>query len=180
MKGHLCLILLMLPASAGVVSAQSVGVHAAGGPTFGERGWSVAAGVDLSPTSYLGFVFNFERTHVESRLTREGGVTSRFRGATLTLGTAELRLTAFPSRRVRPFGLCGMGAGNARPNVDEIFPGGGTTGGVRAVFFGGGLHLAVRERLSVFTEVRMMLVGETEGEGLLGIGPVRAGLAWRF
>ena len=180
MKGRTCLTLLMLVASASLATAQSVGVHASAGPTFGESGYSVAAGVDLSPTSYLGFVLNLERTHVASRISHDGEVNSRFRGATLTLGTAELRLTAFPRRRIRPFGLFGMGAGKARGNVDEIFPGEGTTGDVRAVFFGGGLQVSVRERLSVFAEVRMMLVGETEGEGLLGVGPARAGLAWRF
>jgi len=179
-KRRLCLIVLMLVTAADVANAQSVGVHASAGPTFGESGYSVAAGAELSPASYLGFVLNLERTHVASRVSHDGGVTSRSRGATLTLGTAEVRLTAFPRRRVRPFGLFGMGAGVARANVDEIFPGEGTTGDVRAVFFGGGLHISVRERLSVFTEVRMMLVGETEGEGLLGVGPVRAGLAWRF
>lgn len=174
------LILTFLATSQSVANAQSVGVHAAAGPTYGERGYSVAAGVDLAPSPYVGVVINVERTHVASRVTRDGTATSRFRGATITLGTAELRVTAFGRRRVRPFGLFGMGAGTARPNVDELFPGEGTTGAVRAVFFGGGLHVSVLERLSVFTEVRMMLVGETEGEGLLGVGPVRAGLAWRF
>ena len=59
------------------------------------------------------------------------------------------------------------------------------TGGIRAVtnnvrvaFFGGGIHVLVRERLSVFADARLTL-GDEAGE-LLAMAPLRAGLTWRF
>ena len=175
-----CLTLLIVLVSRGDTNAQSFGMHASAGPLLRESGYSVAAGVEFFPIPYLALVFNVERTHIASRVTRDGDVTSRFRGATLTLGTAELWVRPFGHHRVGPYGLVGTGAGVARPNEDEQFPGEGTTGRVRSVFLGGGLHVPVRQRLSIFADFRMMLVGEVEGEGLLGAGPLRAGLAWRF
>jgi hypothetical protein len=175
-----CLTALLLLALRGVANAQSFEVHGSAGPTLRDNGYSVAAGVEFSPISYVAFVFNLERTHIASRVDRDGDVISTFRGATLSLGTAELRVTPFGHHRVGPYGLIGTGAGVARPNEDQRFPGEGTTGSVRAVFLGGGLHVPVHQRLSIFAEFRMMLVGEVEGEGLLGAGPLRAGLAWRF
>jgi hypothetical protein len=49
---------------------------------------------------------------------------------------------------------------------------------VRAIFFGGGIHLPLRQQLSLFADARMM-VGAEAGE-LLAVAPLRAGLAWRF
>ena len=180
MRSIACLTVLLLLASRGVANAQSFQVHGSAGPVVRESGYSLAAGVEFSPNPYVAFVFSAERTHLASRVDRDGDVISTFRGATLTLGTAELRVTPFGHQRIRPYGLFGMGAGVARPNEDQRFPGEGTTGSVRAVFLGGGVQVPVRERLSIFAEFRMMLVGEVEGEGLLGAGPLRAGLAWRF
>ena len=180
MRRIACQTVLLLLASGGVANAQSFGVHGSAGPVVRESGHSVAAGVELSPISYVAFVLNVERTHIASRVDRDGDLISTFRGATLTLGTAELRVTPFPQHRVGPYGLIGMGAGVARANEEQRFPGEGTTSSVRAVFLGGGLQIALRQHLSIFGDFRMMLVAEVKGEGLLGAGPLRAGLAWRF
>ncbi len=180
MQKIICLTFLIVLASRGVASAQSWAVHGSAGPTLRDPGYGVAAGVEFSPAPYFGLVFNVERTHLASYVRHDGDVTSTFRGATLTLGTAELRVTPFGNRRLRPYGLVGTGAGVARPNEDPRFPGEGTTGRVRSIFAGGGLHVPVRQHLSIFAEFRMMLVAEEKGEGLVGAGPLRAGLAWRF
>lgn len=180
MRTIACLTFLILMASPRPAHAQSFGVHGSAGPALRESGYSIAAGVDFSPVPYVALVFNVERTHIASRVSRERDVISTFRGATLTLGTVELRVRPFGHHRVGPYGLIGTGAGVAHPNEDEQFRGEGTTGRVRSVFLGGGLHVPVRQRLSIFAEFRMMLVGEVEGEGLLGAGPLRVGLAWRF
>jgi len=180
MRKITCLALLILLASEGIANAQSWGVHGSAGPTLRDPGYSVAAGVELSPARYVAFVFNIERTHLADHVSHDGDVTSTFRGATLTLGTAELRVTPFGNHRLGPYGLFGTGAGVARANEAARFPGEGTTGRVRSVFMGGGLHVPIHERLTVFAEFRMMLVGEVEGEGLVGAGPLRAGLAWSF
>lgn len=179
MRRIACLTILLL-LSQGVANAQSIEVHGSAGTTLRDGGYSVAAGVEFSPIPYLSCVFNAERTHVPSRVNRDAGGISTFRGATLTLGTAELRVTPFGRRRVGPYGLFGVGAGVARANEDPGFPGEGTTGSARSVVLGGGLRGPVSERLSIFVEVRIMLVAEVEGEGLLGTAPLRAGVAWRF
>ena len=180
MRRVACLVSLVLLLSSDPASAQSVGVHASAGPTLGETGYTVAAGVSLSPASYLALVINAERTHLPSRVTRGVRSISTFRGATLTLGTVELRGIAFGRRRFRPFGVVGLGAGQASPDGPERFSGEGLSEGVRAVFCGGGIEASVRPHLSILAEFRVMLVGETNGEGLLGAGPLRAGVAWRF
>jgi hypothetical protein len=180
MRKMICLMLLTLLASRGIANAQAFAVHGSAGPTLRDAGYSVALGIDVSPVPYLALVINAERTHIASRSSDDGQVISTFRGATVTLGTAELRVRPFGHHRIGPYGLVGMGAGAARANEDATFPGEGTTGRVRTVFAGGGLHAPIRERLSVFAEFRMMLVVEEQGEGLLGVGPLRVGLAWRF
>jgi hypothetical protein len=174
------LTLLILLASKPLAHAQAFGVHGSVGPILTDSGYSAAAGVDVSAIPYVAFVFSIERTHVASRGNRETDVVSTFRGATLTLGTAEVQVKPFGHHRVGPYALIGTGAGIARPNENERFPGEGTSGRVRSVFLGGGLHAPIRRRLSIFAEFRMMLVGEVEGEGLLGAGPLRAGVVWRF
>jgi hypothetical protein len=95
----------------------------------------------------------------------------------LTLGSAQLRVTPFGSNRVGPYGLVGFAAGVSRPNVNETFPDPGTND-VRAVFFGGGLHVPLQERVSLFADGRMM-IGAEAGE-LLAVAPIRLGVAWRF
>jgi hypothetical protein len=123
-------------------------------------------------------LFDVERTHVSSRVTSDGRGGSRaFRGGTITLAAAELRAALRGRTRVSPYLLGGWGAGVSRPNVNETFPD-PVTNNVRAFFFGGGIHVPLRERISVFGDVRMIVGGEA-GE-LLAIAPVRAGVAWRF
>ena len=175
-----CLTILLLLAFHGVAHAQFVEVHGSVGPLIREEGHSVAVGVGFFPSQYLGVVLNVERTHVASRVSYDHGGTSTFGGATMGLGTAELRVTPFGHRRPGPYGLIGMGAGVARPNEDPRYPDEGTTGTVRALFAGFGLHVPVRRRLRVLVEFRMMLVAEDRGQGMLGAGPLRAGVAWRF
>jgi hypothetical protein len=180
MRKITCLTLLILLVSAGIANAQSWAVHGSAGPTLRDPGHSVAAGVEFAPNRYVALVVNAERTHLADYVRHYGDVISTFRGATLTLGTVELRVTPFGNHRWGPYGLMGTGAGVARANHAPRFSGEGTTGRVRSVFLGGGLHLPIRERLSAFAEFRMMLVGEEEGEGLVGAGPLRAGFGWRF
>lgn len=180
MRKTISLTFLILLVSGGLAHAQSWAVHGSAGPTLRDPGYSVAAGVKLTANRFAALVVNIERTHLANYVRHYGDVVSTFRGVTLTLATAELRVTPFGNHRWGPFGLIGTGTGVARPNEDARFPGEGTTGRVRSVFVGGGLQLPVRERLSVFTEFRMMLVGEEQGEGLVGAGPLRAGVAWRF
>lgn len=163
---------------AGNASGQSLVLQGSGGPTLTDSGHSFAAGIGFSPTERVTVLFNLERAHLSSRVTRDGrGGTSAFRGGTLTFGAAELHVALRDRDRVSPYVLGGFGAGVSRPNVNDIFPN-PVTNNMRALFFGGGVHVPLRGRISVFGDVRMIVAGEA-GEAL-GVAPVRAGVAWRF
>lgn len=170
-------IALLWLACPGFVSAQSFELHGSAGPTLVDRGYSVAVGGGVSPASFLSVVVDLERTHLSSRVRSTADSVSRFRGGTLTLASAHLRVAPLGRDRVGPYGLVGFAAGVGRPNVNEAFPN-AVTNGVRAVFFGGGIQVPVQKQLSLFADGRMM-VGAEAGE-LLAVAPIRAGLAWRF
>ena len=168
--------LLFVPPAA--AHAQSFGVQASAGPTLVDPGYSVAAGVGLYPASRVAILLNFERTHqpTEVRSDGRGGETATRRG-TLILGTGELQVSLFPRDRVGPYGLIGFAAGRSRLNVNERFPT-PVSNDVRAISFGGGVQVPIGERVSLFGDTRLT-IGEEANE-LLGIWPLRAGLAWRF
>ena len=92
---------------------------------------------------------------------------------------AALRVTLLGRDRVGPYALAGMAAGVSRPNVNELFPSRITTE-VRGPFFGGGIQVPLRNRVTLFADVRMMLVIGKEADGLFAVAPVRAGIAWHF
>ena len=154
-------LVFLLLASPSIASAQSFLLHGSAGPTLIDNGYSLAGGLGFSPTSHVTVLFDVERTHLSSRL----------------LGSAQLRVTPLGRDRVGPYGLVGLAAGVSRPNVNEMFPD-PVTNDVRAIFFGGGIHVPLKERVSLFADARMM-VGAEAGE-LLAVAPIRAGVAWRF
>lgn len=173
--GVLLLLSVILPSSA---AGQSFLVHGSAGPTMVDAGHSFAVGAGFSPASHVTVLFDLERTHLSSRVRSDGrGGFSAFRGGTMTMGAAELRVTLLSRDRITPYGLAGFGAGVSRPNVNEIFPE-PRTNDVRAIFFGGGIHVPLRQQLSIFADARMIVGGEA-GESL-AVAPLRAGLAWRF
>ena len=172
------LILLPFLATPGIASAQTFVLQGSAGPTLVDSGYSLAGGIGYSPTSHLTVLFDVERTHLSSRLRDDGrGGFSGFRGGTLTLGSAQLRVAPFGRNRVGPYGLVGFAAGVSRPNVNQMFPN-PVTNDVRAIFFGGGIHVPLHERLSLFADGRMM-IGAEAGESL-AVAPIRVGVAWRF
>ena len=171
-------LLFFLLMSPSIASAQSFLLQGSAGPTVVDTGYSLAGGFGFSPTSHLTVQFDVERTFLSSRLRSDGrGGFAGFRGGTLTLGSAQLMVTPLRRDRVGPYGFAGFAAGVSRPNVNEAFPD-PVTNDVRAVFFGGGIHVPVKERVSIFADGRMM-VGSEAGE-LLAVAPIRAGIAWRF
>ena len=172
------LVFFLLLATPWIASAQSFVLQGSAGPTLVDRGYSMAGGIGFSPTTHLAVLFDVERTHLSSRLSSDGrGGFAGFRGGTLTLGSAQLRVTPFGRDRIGPYGLVGFAAGVSRPNVNERFPD-PVTNDVRAMFFGGGIHVPLKERVSLFADGRMM-IGGAAGE-LLAVVPIRAGVAWRF
>jgi hypothetical protein len=178
MRVVIVVLSLLFVASPRVVSGQLFTVHGAAGPTLIDRGYSLAAGAGITPTRHLSILFGVERTDLSSRSTSDGrGGSSAFRGGSLTVGSAQLRVAPFGHDRVGPYGLAGFAAGVSRPNVNESFAD-PVTNDVWAVFFGGGLLVPLTDQLNAFVDGRMM-IGDEAGE-LLAVLPVRAGVAWRF
>jgi hypothetical protein len=131
----------------------------------------------FSPISRVTLLLNVERTQLSSRITHNEGGSSAFRGGTLTAVSGEMRLGLWPAQRVTPYMLAGLGAGVSQPTVNEAFPD-AVTNNVRFILFGGGVHVPLRERLSLFGDARLM-VGAEAGD-TLAIVPVRVGIAWHF
>lgn len=173
------LLLLLILGSRNVAEAQTLAVHAAAGPTLVDAGYSFAAGMSYSPASRLTLLFQYDHTHINSRTTGDGrGSVTNFRGGTLHLGSAELRVIPFRRDRIGPYGLAGVALGLSRPNVNAVFPDrvNNRAGGL---VLGGGMHVPVNDRLSAFADVRM-IVGAEGVEGIFGVAPVRAGVSWSF
>lgn len=171
------LLLLISPA---ISTAQTFALHGSAGPTMTDPGHSLAAGFEFSPTSHLTFLVDVERTHLPSRIqTHEYGVTSAFRGGTVTLVAPALRVSLLGNDRIGPYGLIGLAAGVSRPNVTDLFADRISTE-VRAPFFGGGVQVPLKNHLALFAEARLMLVVGKEADDLFAVAPFRAGVAWRF
>jgi hypothetical protein len=172
--GVLCLML----AAPGLAKGQSLELFGSAGPTISDAGHSVAAGAGFSPHRLLTLVFSFDRTHLESRTTTYPGGFSYFRGGTLYLGSAELRVLPFGRARIGPYGLGGFFTGISRPNVNVNFRN-PITNFAAGMFIGGGIHIPVNEQFNVFADGRMMVGGEGR-EGMVAVLPVRAGVSFRF
>jgi hypothetical protein len=164
---------------ASAASAQSIQLQASAGPTIIDPGYSLAAGGGLTIGSRVAMLLNVERTHIRSRVRRDGlgRVTSAFRGGTLTLAAPEIQVSLLPRHRVGPYGLAGFAAGESRPNVNDNFPN-PVTNNVQAIFFGGGIQVPLANA-SIFADARL-LIGAEGDDGIVGALPIRAGVAWRF
>ena len=169
---------LTLLLAGGVANAQSFELYGSAGPTVTDPGNSFAVGAGFSPTPHLTLAFSVDRTHISSQTARTPAGGSSFRGGTLYLGTAEVRVAPFARTRVRPFGLVGFAAGVSRPNVNAIFQD-RLSNPVRAMFIGGGIDVLLDEHFAIFADGRMLL-GAEGNEGIVAVAPIRAGVAWRF
>jgi hypothetical protein len=144
----LCLLWLACPT---IASGQSFMLQGSAGPTVSDRGHSLAGGFGFTPTSHVGLLFEAERTHLASRMRGDGrGGLAAFRGGTLTMALAEVRVALLGRNRTGPYALGGFAGGVSRPNVNAAFPD-RVTNEVRAMFFGGGIHVPLREQISVFS-----------------------------
>ncbi len=171
------LLLLAFPA---LSSGQTnVDIHGSGGPTLYNRGSSVAVGVGFTPTSWLTVVVDVERTHQPSRLSTEHGVTSAFRGGTLTSVAGGIRASLFGPDRIGPYALAGLAVGVSRPNVNDLWPK-RVAHQVQGPFVGGGFQVPIGNRISLFADGRVMLMAGKQADVLLGVAPIRAGMTWRF
>jgi hypothetical protein len=148
------------------------------GPLLNGGGYNLSAAFGFSPISRIDFLVNVERDHLAfERETFSDGF-SVTRGGTLTAVSGEVRASLLPPHRASPYGFAGIGRGVSRPNVNEAFPH-FVENDLRVVYFGGGVRVPLRGGLTVFGDARAMLAVEGN-DGILGVLPIRAGLAWRF
>ena len=134
----------------------------------------LSAAFGYSPASRLELLVNVERNQVPFQLYGS----SATRGGTLTFASGELRLALLPKDRVSPFVIAGAGRGVSRPNVNATFPD-PVRNDLRVLYVGGGVRVPLRRGFSLMGDARCLL-GLEGYDGVLGIWPVRAGVAWRF
>lgn len=140
-------------------------------------GHALSAAFSFSPISRVDLAVNVERVHLPFQRETFSSSLSINRGGTLTSVSGEVRASLFPPHRVSPYGLAGIGGGISRPTVNDTFPN-VIENDLRVVYFGGGVRVPMRGGLSIFGDARAMLA--LEGDSLMGVWPVRAGIAWRF
>jgi hypothetical protein len=150
----------------------------AAGPLLKSGGHTLSAAFGFSPVSRLDLVVNIERDQLPFQRDTFSGGYSLTRGGTLTTVSGEVRASLLPPHRVSPYGFAGIGGGVSRPTVNDDFPT-EIKNDLRVVYFGGGLRVPIRGGLTVFGDAGAMLALEGS-DGLLGVWPVRAGIAWRF
>jgi hypothetical protein len=148
------------------------------GPLLNSGGHTLSAAFGFSPLSRVDLVVNVERDHLPFQRDTFSDGFSITRGGTLTWVSGELRASIFPPDRVSPYGLAGIGGGVSRPTVNAAFPD-PVENELRVVYFGGGVRVPIRNGFSLFGDARAMLAVEG-GDGIMGVVPVRAGIAWRF
>jgi hypothetical protein len=153
-------------------------LQVAAGPLLKSGGHTLSAAFGFSPISRVDLVVNIERDHLPFRRETFSGSYSITRGGTLSAVSGEVRASILPPHRMSPYGFAGIGTGESRPTVNDEFPT-PVENDLRLVYFGGGLRAPLRGGLSIFGDARVMLALEGD-DGLLGIWPVRAGVAWRF
>lgn len=148
------------------------------GPLLKSGGHNLSAAFGFSPISRIDLMVSVERDHLPfQRETFDGGY-SLTRGGTLTAVSGEIRASVLPPDRVSPYGVAGIGGGISRPTVNDEFPT-PVENDLRVVYFGGGVRVPIRGGLNIFGDARVMLALEGN-DGILGVWPVRAGVAWRF
>jgi hypothetical protein len=179
------LLLALMPRGAAGQTAGAAGqgpdrfsFQAGAGPLLRSSGYNVSAAFGFSPLSRLDLVLSVERTHVPFQRADFRGGYSLTRGGTLTAVGGEVRVSFLPPHRVSPYGLAGIGGGVSRPNVNAEFPT-PVENNLVVFYFGGGVRVPLRGGLSIFGDARAMMALEGN-DGIMGIWPVRAGVAWRF
>lgn len=177
------LVLGLVPgAAAGQEAAgpklDRISVQAAAGPLLQSGGHNLSGSLGFSPFSRLDLLVTVERNHVPfTRETFADGY-SLTRGGTLTAVSGEMRVSLFPPHRVSPYGFAGAGGGISRPSVNESFPN-PVENDLFVLYFGAGLRVPIGNGFSAFGDARAMMALEGDGD-IMGVWPVRVGLAWRF
>jgi hypothetical protein len=158
-----------------------------------QRRWSIegAAGVQLlytgtiqsvafgfAPTRSLTLFIGAERSRTEDEIEFFPDGYSTERGGLVEFVSVELRYALFADKRVSPYAVVGTGRGIERPNVNELFPH-GVDRRIVVLYYGAGARIPVHRRIDAFADWRLIVTGDDAAE-MAVLGPVRAGIAFRF
>lgn len=172
------ILVVLLPFGSLEAAAQTSGapreldrysLQLAAGPLLMSSGNTLSAGFGVSPISRLDLLVTVERDHLPFEREAYADGFGATRGGTLTAVSGELRAALFPPHRASPYAFAGIGAGKSRPTVNAMFPT-PIENDLRTVYFGGGVRVPVRRRLSIFGDARVMLALEGD-DSLLGVWP---------
>jgi len=166
------------PADANGARRQRFSLQVAAGPTVIDSGHTLSAALGYSPTSWLELLLNAERVHVPLEMTRYPDGYSISRGGTMTFVSGEARFSPMSKARVSPFAMAGAGGGISRPNVTAEFPD-RVSNDLRVVYVGGGVSVPLGRGVSLTGDARAMVAVEGY-DSVMGVWPVRLGVAWRF
>jgi hypothetical protein len=158
-----------------------------------QRRWSIegAAGVQLlytgtiqsvafgfAPTRSLTLFIGAERSRTEDEIEFFPDGYSTERGGLVEFVSVELRYALFADKRVSPYAVVGTGRGIERPNVNGLFPH-GVDRRIVVLYYGAGARIPVHRRIDAFADWRLIVTGDDAAE-MAVLGPVRAGIAFRF
>jgi hypothetical protein len=155
-----------------------VSVQGAVGTDISAGGDSQSVSIGFSPNERLDILISAERFHWPTEVTRSDTTNvSATRGGTTRFISGEARFVLFTFTRISPYVLASAGRGISRPNVNDLFPD-RVTNDATLLFFGGGARIAVTARLSAVADLRFGIQGERDS--IIGLAPLRGGVAWRF
>ena len=181
------LVVLVLMLSAAALWAQDA---AGGAPRLR---WSIegAAGVQLdytgtiqsvafgfAPTRSLTLLISAERSRTEDEIEYYADGYASERGGLVEFVSAEVRYAFFAHKRVSPYAVVGAGGGVERPNVNEFFPY-DSDSTIVVIYYGGGARIPIHRRLDAFADWRLIITAD-DGAEMAVLGPLRAGIAFRF
>jgi hypothetical protein len=172
-------LLSVAPAgAAGQGTGSRVSVQGSAGTDINAGGDSQSVSIGFSPNGRLDILISAERAHWPTEVTRSDGRDfSATRGGTTTFVSGGVRFLLVRGNRLSPYVLASAGRGISRPNVNDLFPE-RVSNDATLLFFGGGVTIALSERLSAFADIRFGI--QSERDSIIGLTPVRGGIAWRF
>jgi hypothetical protein len=177
------LVMLGLLRSVAGASAQD----AAGGPP--RLRWSVegAAGVQtdyggtiqsvafgFAPSRSLTVLIGAERSRTDGD--DRQGYPHGYASERVEFVSAGVRYAFFTKWRVSPYAVAGAGGGVERHNK-AFFPHGDRS--IFVIYHGGGARIPIHRRLDAFVDFRLIVTMDEDSE-MGALGPLRAGLAFRF
>jgi hypothetical protein len=185
MRGASAMLGVLL--SAAVVSAQGAtgraqqlrwSIEGAAGPQLDYTGSVQSVAFGFAPTRSLTLLIGAERSRTDDEIEFYPDGYASERGGLVEFVSAEVRYAFFASKRISPYAVAGAGRGVERPNVNEFFPY-GVDRDIVVIYHGAGARIPLHRRLDTFVDWRLIITGDDAAE-MAVLGPLRAGLAFRF